>query len=285
MSRVAVVGLGAMGRAIVTRLLGTGHQVVVWNRSPEPVEAAVGQGAVAAATAAEAASRADFVVTMIADPSALAAVTDGPAGILAGAAAGTALLQMATVGPGPVLALAERMPAGVDLVDCPVLGSISEAEGGTLSVFVGGDPERARDVLASLGRVVPVGPIGAGSAAKLVANSTLFGVLGVLGEAIALGASLGLDRAATWEVLEASPLGAQAERRREPFETGDRPLRFTLTLAGKDAGLVADAATGAGLTLPLVEAARGWLADAIAEGRGGEDYSAILDHIARKGRA
>jgi len=282
MARVAVVGLGAMGRAIVTRLLATGHDVVVWNRSPDPVVGAVAEGAVAAATAAEAAGDAEFVLTMVADPAALAAVTDGPQGILAGAASGTALLQMATVGPEPVLALADRMPAGVDLVDCPVLGSISEATSGTLAVFVGGDPERARPVLSSLGRVVPVGPVGAGSAAKLVANSTLFGVLGVLGEAVALGDGLGLPREATWEVLGASPLAAQAERRRGPLEAGDPPLRFTLTLAGKDAGLVAEAAAGAGLTLPMAAAAQGWLRDAIADGRGDHDYSAILAYIVER---
>lgn len=282
MSTVAVVGLGAMGRALVTRLLGTGHEVVVWNRSPEPVEAAVGDGAVALPTAAAAAGRAEFTITMIADPAALRAVTEGPDGVLAGAAAGSALLQMATVGPAPVLALAERMPAGVDLVDCPVLGSISETTEGTLSVFVGGDPERAAPVLSSLGRIVPVGPIGAGSAAKLVANSTLFGVLGLLGEAIALGDGLGLARESTWEVLGASPLGAQAERRREPFETGEAPLRFELALAGKDADLVVGAATDAGLSLRLAAAAQAWIADAIADGLGEEDYSAILTHIVRR---
>ncbi len=279
MAAVAVVGLGAMGRAMASRLLETGHEVVAWNRTPGPVDEAVAQGATAASTAAEAASRVGSVITMVADPAALAAVTDGPDGILAGAASGTALLQMATVGPEPVLALAERMPAGVDLVDCPVLGSISEAIGGTLAVFVGGDPERARPVLSSLGRVVPVGPIGAGSAAKLVANSTLFGVLGVLGEAVALGDGLGLPREATWEVLGASPLAAQAERRRGPLEAGDPPLRFTLSLAAKDAGLVAEAAAGAGLTLPLAAAAQGWLRDAIADGRGDDDYSSILAYI------
>ena len=279
MSKVAVVGLGAMGRAIATRLLATGHDVVVWNRSPGAVAGAVAEGAVPAATPAEAAGQAEFVLTMVADPAALVAVTDGPQGILAGATAGSALLQMATVGPEPVLALARRMPAHVDLVDCPVLGSISEATEGTLAVFVGGDPERARPVLSSLGRVVPVGPIGAGSAAKLVANSTLFGVLGVLGEAVALGDGLGLPREATWEVLGASPLAAQAERRRRPLEAGDPPLRFTLALAGKDAGLVAEAAAGAGLTLPLAAAAQGWLRDAIAGGRGDDDYSAILAFI------
>jgi len=276
---VAVVGLGAMGRALTTRLLGTGHEVVVWNRSPGPVEEAVDEGASAASTAADAASRAEFVLTMIADPAALLAVTDGPDGVLAGADPGSALLQMATVGPDPVLALAERLPAGVDLVDCPVLGSISEATDGTLSVFVGGDPERGAPVLSSLGRIVPVGPIGAGSAAKLVANSTLFGVLGVLGEALALGDGLGLSREATWEVLAASPLAAQAERRRGPLEAGEAPLRFGLALAGKDADLVVEAAGAAGLSLPLAEAARGWLADAIASGRGDDDYSTILAHI------
>jgi len=268
-----------MGRAITSRLLATGHEVVVWNRSPAPVEEAVGEGAVAAPTASDAAGRAEFVITMIADPAALVEVTRGPDGVLAGAARGSVLLQMATVGPAPVRALAERMPAGVDLVDCPVLGSISETTEGTLSVFVGGDPERARPVLSSLGRIVPVGPVGAGSAAKLVANSTLFGVLGLLGEALALGDGLGLAREATWEVLAASPLAAQAERRRGPLEAGGAPLRFTLALAGKDADLVVDAADSAGISLPLAKAAEGWLAGAIAAGHGDQDYSSILAHI------
>lgn len=280
MATVAVVGLGRMGRAIASRLASTGHQVVVWNRSPGPVEQAVGDGAVAADTAAAAAGRSEFVIIMVADPAALEAVTEGPDGVLAGAAAGTAVLQMGTVGPAPVLALAERMPAGVDLIDCPVLGSISEAEGGTLSVFVGGDPQRAAPVLGSLGRIVPVGPVGAGSAAKLVANSTLLGVLGILGEAIALGDGLGLDRSATWEVLAASPLAAQADRRRPAVEDGEAPLRFELGLAGKDADLVASAAAAAGVALPLASAVKAWLVDAVAAGRGSEDYSALISHIA-----
>jgi len=161
-----------------------------------------------------------------------------------------------------------------------VLGSLSEAEGGTLTVFVGGDHERPEPVLSSLGRIVPVGPVGAGSAAKLVANSTLFGVLGVLGEAVALGDGLGLPREATFEVLASSPVAAQAERRRAPLEAGDFPLRFTLALARKDADLVGAAAVDAGLSLPVAAAARGWLDAAVQAGRGDDDYSAVLAHIA-----
>ena len=281
MSTVAVVGLGAMGRAMAGRLLATGHDVVVWNRSPGPAEDLGAAGAVAASSPADAARQVDFVITMVSDPAALAEVTDGAAGILSGAAPGSTLLQMATVGPAPVLELAGRMPAGVRLVDCPVLGSISETEGGTLSVFVGGDHDGAEAVLSSLGRIVPVGPLGAGSAAKLVANSTLFGVLSILGEAVALGDGLGLSRAATFEVLAASPLSAQAERRRRPLESGEFPLRFSLALARKDADLVVNAATASGLSLPVAAAAQGWLADAVAAGMGDADYSAVLPHIAR----
>ncbi len=280
MSTVAVVGLGAMGRAMAGRLLATGHDVVVWNRSPGPVRDLVAEGAEAAASPAEAAGRVDIVITMVSDAAALRAVTEGPDGILAGATPGTTLAQMATVGPAALAALAGQVPAGVELVDCPVLGSISEAESGTLAVFVGGDHERAAPVLSSLGRIVPVGPVGAGSAAKLVANSTLFGVLGILGEAVAFGDGLGLPRAATFEVLAATPLAAQAERRREPMESGERPLRFSLTLAEKDAALVTQAAAGVGLSLPLATAAHGWVADAVAAGLGADDYSAVLDHIA-----
>ena len=280
MSKVAVVGLGAMGRAFAGRLLATGHEVVVWNRSPGPADALVAEGATAAGSPADAAAACDFVITMISDPAALRDVTDGPDGILAGARPGCSLLQMATVGPAAVAELAERMPAEVELVDCPVLGSISEAEGGTLSVFVGGDHRRAEPVLSSLGRIVPVGEVGAGSAAKLVANSTLFGLLSVLGEAVALGDGLGLSREAVFDVLLASPVAAQAERRRGPLESGEFPLRFALGLARKDADLVLAAAADAGISLPVAAAARGWFDDAVSAGRGGDDYSSVLAHIA-----
>lgn len=281
MATVAVVGLGAMGRAFAVRLMGTGHEVVAWNRSPGPVEDLVEQGAAAASSPADAARRVDFVITMVSDHAALRAVALGPDGVLAGATPGTTLLQMATVGPHAVKHLAERMPKGVDIVDCPVLGSIAEAEGGTLSVFVGGDHQRAEAVLSSLGRIVPLGPVGAGSAAKLVANSTLFGVLGVLGEAIALGDGLGLPREATFEVLSATPLGAQAERRRGPLEAGEFPLRFGLALARKDANLVVKAAGAVGVSMPMAQAAHDWLVSAVDDGRGDDDYSSLLAHIAR----
>ena len=106
-----------------------------------------------------------------------------------------------------------------------------------------------------------------------------FGLDAVLGEALALAEGLGLPREKAFEVLAATPLGAQAERRRESIESGEYPPRFALYLARKDAELVASAAREAGVDLRLTEAARSWLAEAEEDGFGDRDYSAVLARI------
>lgn len=279
MTRVAFIGVGAMGGRMARRLLDAGHELTVWNRTPSKATPLLDAGAGMAATPAEAARAAEVVITMVADQAALAAVSEGPDGIAAHA---RTVVEMSTVGPAAVTGLRALLPQETGLLDAPVLGSLSEAEAGTLQVFVGGDEalfERVRPLLAELGSPIHVGPLGAGAAAKLVANLTLLGTIGLLGEALALADGLGLAREATWEVLEGSPLAGQVERRRPAVESGDYPLRFALALARKDADLVEDAAAAAGLKLPLAGAAREWFAEADAAGWGERDYSAMLARI------
>jgi 3-hydroxyisobutyrate dehydrogenase-like beta-hydroxyacid dehydrogenase len=266
MTRIAVVGLGAMGTRFARRLLDAGHDVVVWNRSRREFPAPV------AASPRDAAARAEIVITMIADPSALADVTEGEDGVLAGLH-GT-LVQMSTVSPEATARLAGLTDR---LVDAPVLGSIGEAESGAVTIFAGGDITDVRPVLATLGRVLPVGAVGAGTAAKLVANATLFGVLAALGETIALARTLGLDDASLFDVLAATPLAAQAERRRAVLEGEPSPPRFPVRLALKDAELIA-----AVLDQPALAGARHWLA-AVADGDA--DYTAMLSEPSRAAAA
>lgn len=272
-----------MGGRIARRLLAAGHEVVVWNRTPQKAEELAELGAVPAATPADAARKAQAVITMLADPAALLAVTEGPAGLAAAVDGSTTVIEMSTVGPEGVLKLASALKPGAGLLDAPVLGSIAEAESGSLRIFVGGPGElveRWTPLLSTLGSLLHVGPLGAGAAAKLVANTTLFGSLGILGEALALAAGLGLSRRAAYEVLAATPLAAQAERRRDAVETGEYPVRFRLSLARKDADLIADAAAASGVELRLAAAAHTWLKDAEAEdGSGERDYSAVLAKI------
>jgi 3-hydroxyisobutyrate dehydrogenase len=287
MARVAVIGLGAMGSRIARRLLDAGHQLTVWNRDPAKADPLVAAGASTARTPAEAARQAEAVVTMVADPEALAAVTEGPDGAAAGLSQGSALVQMSTVGPRSLERLAGIVLEG-SLLDAPVLGSIAEVEAGSLRVFAGGPPElleRWTPLLETLGTVLRVGPVGAGTAAKLVANTTLVGVIGLLGEALALATALGLPAEVAFDVLEATPLGEQAKRRRPAFESGEYRPRFALSLARKDADLILDAASQHELDVRLVAAAREWLADAERSGRGADDYSAVLAEIVSRSAA
>lgn len=209
-------------------------------------------------------------------------MTEGPDGIAAGADASTTVIEMSTVGPAAVRWLASALPSEAGLLDAPVLGSLSEAEEGTLSVFVGGPAplaERWTLLLSALGSPLHVGPLGAGASAKLVANATLFGTMALLGEVVALADGLGLSRDVTWDLLSATPLAGPAERRRPSIEDGHYPLRFALALARKDSQLIIDAATQGGVDVPVLEAARAWLVEADEAGFGDRDYSTLLAKI------
>lgn len=260
--RVAVLGLGAMGSRIAQRLLDTGLDVIVWNRTAAKTEGFPQ----AAATPAEATADVEAAITMLANPAALRDVTQD--------IAPPVLIEMSTVGPDAIRELAAALPH-TQVIDAPVLGSRAEAEQGTLHIFVGATPEqyaRWAPLLAPLGTTHHVGPLGAGASAKLVANSTLVGTISMLAEAIRLADGLGLSREATFDVLAATPIAAAAERRRKALETNDFPPRFPLSLARKDAELVRAAAP----ELRLAEAARSWLAEADDAGWGDRDYSSVL---------
>lgn len=277
MRTVAVVGVGAMGSRIARRLVDAGYEVLVWNRSRERLTPLVERGAVATATPREAAERAEVLLTMVADPEALQAVTEGGDGVAAGAHPGLMLIEMSTVGPAAIARLASVVDT--PLLDAPVLGSLGEVESGSLRIFAGGPAEqieRARPLLENLGSVIHVGPLGAGAAAKLVANATLLGTVAMVGEVVRLARQLGLDDEVIGSVLRQTSLGDQADRRLRAIEAGDYPPRFPLSLARKDAELIHDAA---GTRLRLLEATRSWLADADAAGRGGQDYTAVLAAI------
>ena len=282
MSTVAVIGLGAMGSRMARRLLDAGHELVVWNRTAEKGDELVAAGATRAESPADAAGRAEVVLTMLADPAALREVVEGEDGIATGVGESTTVIEQSTVGPEAIAGVREALPGGVGLLDAPVLGSLAEVEAGSLRIFVGGPEELVRrwlPLLSELGTPTHVGPLGSGAAAKLVANTTLFGSVGVLGEALALAEGLGLSQETAFEVLAATPVAAQAERRRPSIENGDYPPRFPLRLAAKDAELIRQAADAAGIDLRVAAAARSWLADADRAGFADQDYSAVLETI------
>jgi 3-hydroxyisobutyrate dehydrogenase-like beta-hydroxyacid dehydrogenase len=283
MTKIAFLGLGQMGTPLATRLLEAGHDLTVWNRTPERAQPLRDAGASVARTPAEAGRAADVAITMVTDPEALEHVLFGPDGLADALGPGRLLLEMSTVGPDEVRSIAERLPDGVDVVDSPVMGSVPQATAGELNVLAGGSEgafERVRPILDTFGNVRHVGGLGAGAAMKLVVNSTLGAAITAVGEAIALADALGLDRGITLDVLAGSQLGAALSAKRESIETGSYPPRFKLSLAAKDLRLVTDAAAKIGRELPVANAARGWLERALEAGAGDLDYSVVVATIA-----
>jgi len=285
MSKIAFVGLGQMGSPMAVRLLEAGHHVTVWNRTPERAAPLRQRGAVVASSPAEAAAGVEFAITMLATPEALEAVLFADGGLAAALGPGQILIDMSTVGPEAVRSVGARLPEGVSLVDAPVRGSVPEATEGRLHIFVGATDEdfaRARPILESLGEIRRTGGPGSGAAMKLVVNLTLGAAIVALGEALALGESLGLEPGALLDVLADSPIGPAVRAKRANVEAGRYPPNFKLGLAAKDLRLVMDTADAAGRDLRLARAARAWLDEAARRGASDLDYSAVLATILGK---
>lgn len=283
MSKIAFLGLGEMGAPMASRLLRAGHQLTVWNRTPERTAPLTKQGAIAATTPAEAAAGAELIITMLATPDALEQVVFGDSGLAGVPAAGQVLVDMSTVGLAAIRSVASRLPPGVPLVDAPVRGSVPQATDGRLEVFVGASDEdfaRVRPILEALGTVRHVGGPGSGAAMKLVVNLVLGVAIVTMGEALALGESLALPRGLLLDVLADSPIGPIVKGKRALVESGRFPPSFKLRHAEKDLRLVEDAAASAGRELKVAHAARSWLDEAAARGAADLDFAAVVATIA-----
>jgi 3-hydroxyisobutyrate dehydrogenase-like beta-hydroxyacid dehydrogenase len=289
--RVAVVGAGRMGAAMVGTLRRAGLPVVVFNRTrPRAEAAAEAAGAEVAATAAEAAAGAQVVLSSLADDAAVEAAYTGPDGVLAGLGPGTVVCESSTVDPGTVRRLGPPVAdRGAFLLDTPVSGSVSTVEAGQLTVMAGGDPaalERARPVLDHLaGQVFHVGDLGSGAVMKLTVNSVLHGLNLALAEGLVLAEKAGVERSTAYEVFAASAVAAPfVHYKREAFEhPGRPPVAFSLELAGKDLDLALDLAAQAGAPMEQAATNRQVVRAAVAAGLGGRDLSELATYLRSAG--
>jgi 3-hydroxyisobutyrate dehydrogenase/2-hydroxy-3-oxopropionate reductase len=281
--RVAVVGGGRMGGAMVGTLRRAGTEVVVFNRTRAKAEAvAAATGAGVAATAAEAAAGADVVISSLADDAAVTDAYGGPDGVAAGLRPGTVVLESSTIDPRTVRQLRPLVEEReASLLDAPVSGSVPLVERGELTVMVGGDAaalERARPVLDTLAKnVFHVGELGAGATMKLVVNASLHGLNLALSEGLVLAEKAGVARTAAYEVLAASAVAAPyVHYKRTAFERPEEtPVAFSLDLAAKDLDLALALAERAGARLEQAATNRQVVRAAIAAGLGGADLSAL----------
>ncbi|WP_119069787.1 NAD(P)-dependent oxidoreductase [Rubrobacter indicoceani] len=279
--KTAVLGTGIMGAAMAKNLLASDFDVSVWNRSKEKAEPLSGDGATVADSASEAASEADFLVTMLPNADVTAEVVEG--GVLDALAGGAVWVQTGTVGVEGCKRLQNlALKKGIAFIDAPVLGTRQPAEAGELVVLASGPEEvsgKVAPVFEAIGKkTLWVGPVGAGSRLKLVTNDWIVGLLATLAETLAVAKELGVDPQDFLGAIEGGPLDLPyAQMKSGLMISGDYKTSFPLKLARKDAGLVMDAAGDT--ATKVTEAAAAYMDAAIEVGRGEEDMAVIHEGV------
>jgi 3-hydroxyisobutyrate dehydrogenase-like beta-hydroxyacid dehydrogenase len=277
--RIGVLGLGRMGRAIAARLAGQGLAVTGWTRSGVDPEVARTEGFGAAESLEALVAASDILILSLFDDAAVRTVLDALAQI---DLTGRLVVETSTIAPDTLRAAAPAIErAGARVIDAPISGGPEMVATGTIGLFVGGraeDVARFAPVAARLtARMVPVGALGAGYAAKIVNNVALGGAWQAMIESMSLGARLGLDLPTMVDVLKESPATNPSFRTRVPKILGvDTDVGFPVAGVLKDQTLFLQIAAAVGASLPALAAARDNFAAAAAAGHGDDDLARVI---------
>ena len=278
--RVGVLGLGPMGEPIARNLVSGGFPVAVWNRTRAKAEAFHG---VAATPLEPAQLRADVVLSVLPDVDQLNLVAP-PRVLAAWAAAGTSVLAiLSTTSPEKVRDFAGRAAAvGIDVVDAPMSGGDRGAREATLSIMVGGSEAAFATVSPVLdaigGRVAHLGPLGAGTVAKLCNQLVVAGTLTALGEALGLARHAGLDEDALLGLF-GSGLAASAvlDLKGEKMLRRDYPLGGSALNQLKDLRYAGQVAAELGARTPLLDVVTSLFAEVVDRGLGDSDHAVVRE--------
>lgn len=274
---VAVLGTGLMGTGMARSLLRAGHDVRVWNRTPDRAEPLRHDGATVARDPQDAVRDAHAVITMLFDADAVLDVVTGidlPDGCV--------WVQSSTIGIDGTRRVVElAQDRGLTVLDAPVLGTRGPAAEGALVVLVSGDEQAAaavQPVLDAVGRAtVDAGPeLGAATALKLVCNAWVGTVTAALGQSMALADGLGLDPRLFLGAIAGGPVDMPyAHVKGAAMLADEYPAAFTVDGVVKDLDLIRDAAARAGVPDTVLAATRDLFARTSADGRGHDDMAAV----------
>jgi 3-hydroxyisobutyrate dehydrogenase len=294
--KIAFIGLGHMGAPMARNLLKAGHSLVVFDVVQKNVDALTAAGATGAATAGQAASQGDLVITMLPSSPHVKAVYLGKDGVLTGVRHGISLIDSSTIDPHTAREVAGiAADSGNPMADAPVSGGTGGAEAGTLTFMVGATPdlfERIKPVLAHMGKnVVHCGAAGTGQVAK-ICNNMLLGIsmIGVA-EAMNLGTALGIDAKVLAGIINTSSGRCWSSDTYNPYPgvmdnvpaargyTGG----FGTDLMLKDLGLATDAARQVKQSVVMGAAAQQLYQLWSGHGAGGQDFSSIINLVKKSG--
>ena len=289
--RVAVVGLGKMGTALVGRLLSEGFAVTVWARQVSATETVVASGATAAPDIAGIWGNSDLVMSFLANDDAVQQVYLGPGGLVETAPSGALLIEMSTISP-EVSGLVATAAEGCNLqyVRCPVSGNPGVLTSGNATLIVSGSAasvEAARPVLEHVGsKLFYVGEREEARVIKLAVNTMLAATAQMLAELITLCEASGIDRSVVLEVLAGSAVGSPFVKYKTDALLERRyDATFTTAMLVKDLRLAQAVAAGSSVPLPVTDLVTELAIACCEEGLGDVDFLALLPHLqARAGR-
>ncbi len=281
MADVAVLGTGRMGAAMARKLVEAGHDVTVWNRTTETAKTLAAEiGCRAAGGAAEAASGADVVISILSSGAVTTSVLLDPSLVVA-LRPGAVVVDMATSGVGVAEDLDRGLSAaGARFVDAPVSGSVSTIAAGQLLVMASGESsgiDDAEPVLHAFSKkVARLGQAGAGQAMKLSVNLVVHTLNSAVSEALALAATGGVPTEAAYDIFEDSVVAAPfVSYKRQAFLDPETPVAMSLDLTAKDLRLITDQARAGGVSTLVADAVRAEVEGACAAGWGGRDMAAL----------
>jgi len=282
MTKIAVLGLGAMGSRMAANLLKAGHEVTVWNRTPAAAATLVDAGAKQALSPRAAADDVDFVIAMVRDDEASRATWLAPdTGALAGLRHDTVAIESSTLSPAWVRELSEAAAAkNVQLLEAPVAGSRPQADAGQLVYLVGGDEavvKKAELILKIMGSAVHhVGPVGSGALVKLSTNALLGAQVTVLAELIGLLQKSGADVSRAVQAISSTAVWSPAATYLSgSMLAGNFAPQFPVELIEKDFGYAVSAA-GSPEAAPTIAAARRVFQRAIENGFGADNMTGVV---------
>ena len=286
MARVGFIGLGNMGRGMSSNLQRKGFPLDVFDIDPARMRPLEALGARAASSAAAIGRDCDVVVTMLPDSASVERVLLGRPGVFELLRPGSVVMDMSTVDP----VLTDRLAAacvakGCEFADAPVGRLASHAARGESLFMVGATDAafaRVMPLLDAMGTTIHhCGLPGTGIRTKLVNNYLAIVACGFNAEALALSQRFGLSLEKTLEVVHGTTAtnGQLKIAWSAKVLAGDTEPGFTIDLAHKDLNLIVNAATAAGVPVPIAEAARGSFDAARTDGFGGRDFSAMADAL------
>lgn len=287
MANLGFVGLGVMGGRMAKRLLDDGHSVTGYNRTKSKAQWLLDAGMKWADSPRAAAESSDVVFAMIANNSALRAVTEGNDGIVAGLSAGKIYVEMSTVSPAAIRELAKQVESkGAEMLDAPVSGSSITLEEGKLSFMVGGKREIFAKVLPYLQAIGPkatyVGGHGLAASMKIATNLSLAVQMLAFSEGLLLAEKSGIPRETAVEVLLNSVMASPMVKYRGPFvlRMPDEVI-FDVNMMKKDLLLALEMGRQLDVPLPTTSITNEFLTAARGMGLADKDFAIVFEVLAR----